>query len=99
MKFDDQLFLSGRGLRKLVRKRHLKHMPRWPDGPLDPIPGGGTLEVQLRDGRIGIMPITYDAVQQRAKASMAKHDRLNYTSAKRLMYQLSLDRYYKRIGK
>lgn len=98
MKFDDQLFLGKRSARGLKRKR-LAPKPNWPDGPLDPVPGGGTVEVQLRDGRRGIMPMTYNAITQRCVQRMVRHDHLNASPVRRELYERSLDRNYRPLNR
>jgi hypothetical protein len=93
-KFDDQLFLGARATAKLRRRRRAPK-PTWPDGPLDPVPGGGTITVRLRDGRQGVMPLTYDVLHQKAVWVMARHDELNRSKLRRFLYEKSLDRHYK----
>lgn len=93
MKYDDQLFLGTRNIAKLRRRRRAPK-PTWSDGPLDPIPGGGTVRVRLRDGREGVMPMTYDVLNKKAEWVMQRHDELNRSKERRLLYERSLDPNY-----
>jgi hypothetical protein len=96
VKYDDQLFLGKRHLAKLRRRRRAPK-PIWPDGPLDPVPDGGTVKVRLRDGRVGIMPITYDVLCQKAKWVMDRFDAQRRTSLDRYAYELEMDRNYEKL--
>ena len=95
-KYDDQLFLGNRYLAKLRRRRRAPKLT-WSDGPLDIVPGGGTVTIRLRDGREGKMPMTYDAIQKKAEWVMQRFDAQRRSSLDRYAYELEMDPNYDKL--
>lgn len=93
MKFDDQLFLGKRSTKGLKRKR-LPPKPRPPDGPDDPIIGGGYATMRAQNGQKVNVPMTYGLMTLRAQMSMRDFDRAAPTPWQRLDLEQRADANY-----